>query len=226
MPSFLSLPPEIRCQIYRELRSFNSPLIRSPCGDEIGYCSFGFHSRILETSRQLSYEAKQVLYGENNWTFFASHRKHFCSDIFRIQPMALILPFVKRAHIRFAMFHWLLWASHGLMSKDGEMIQNNVKEICLVLLTAPALRTVKIIWTETCYTCPMRTPLILNSVNSVHSLISDILRPLRTLPTTSELQKSNIRVVDRNGVKLTKMEHDFSECVDEVIVFHRSRKVF
>lgn len=227
MPPFLSLPPEIRFQIYRELRSFNSPLIKSPFQDDssaLGYCSFGFRSRILETSRQISYEAKEVFYGENYWTFFASQRDHFSSILFHAEPMVLILPFIRKAHIRFGMFHWLFWESCGLTGcAYGDVIRTNVKEICLVLLNAPTLRTVKIIWTETGTTWPAVRRL---ESDSVRGLIADVMRPLAALPTTSELQKSNIMVAYRDGAKATNMELDFSECVDEVIGLHRSRKIF
>ena len=224
MSSFLSLPVEIRFQIYRELRSLKSPTIKSPSTDEdnaLGYCSFAFQSRILETASQISAEAKEVFYGENFWTFFASHRNH---HIFSIRPMVLILPFIRKAHIRFAMFRWLLWESCGIFrSADGDKIRANVKEICELLLAAPNLRTVKIIWTETyilpptkCWKCTPRC--------SVRELILEVLRPLISLPLTSELQKSIIMVAYRNGVKASEMELDFSECVDWVIAAHRSLK--
>lgn len=224
MPSFLTLPPEIRFQIYRELRSFKSPLIKSPSRDDsnpLGYCSFGFSSRILETSRQISYEAREVFYGENYWTFFASQRNHFSSLLFQMEPMVLVLPFIRKAHIRFGMFHWLYWESCGLTGCEyRDITRTNVKEICQVLHTAPTLRTVKIIWTETCTTWPMKKM----EQDSVRSLISEVLCPLIHLPAMCDLQKSNIMVAFRNGEKATKMELDFSECVDEVIALHRSGK--
>ena len=226
MPSFLSLPPEIRFQIYRELRSFKSPLIKSPSQDDsnpLGYCSFGFCSRILETSRQISYEAREVFYGENYWTFFASQRNHFSSLLFQMEPMVLVLPFIRKAHIRFGMFHWLYWESCGLKGCTyGDITRTNVEEICHVLHTAPTLRTVKIIWTETCTTWPMRQ--MTQDSDSVRSLISELLWPLIYLPAMCDLQKSNIMVAYRNGEKARRMELDFSECVDEVIALHRSRK--
>lgn len=226
MLSFLSLPPEIRCQIYRELRSFKSPLLKFPFRDDssyaLGYCSFGFHSRILETNRQISYEAKEVFYGENYWTFFASQHYHFSSILFKTDPMVLILPFIRKAHIRFGMFHWLYWEACGLHGCTyGGTIKANVKEICLVLRTAPALRTVKIIWTETCTMWPA---LRRTRLKSMRSPLSDVLRPLIALPTTSDLQKSNIMVAYRDGMKATEVELDFSESVDEVIALHRSQK--
>ncbi len=60
--------------------------------------------------------------------------------------------------------------------------------------------------------------------DSVRSLISEVLGPLIHLPAMCDLQKSNIMVAYRNGEKATKMELDFSECVDEVIALHRSGK--
>ena len=227
MPSFFSLPMEVRLQIYRELRSFRSPLLKTPLTDDsnaFGYCSFGFQSRILETSRQVCSEAKEIFYGENYWTFFVSQRNPLNPVLFQMEPMVLILPFIRKAHIRFAMFHWLFWESCGLNQKAyGDSIQANVRAICLVLRAAPTLRTVKIIWTETCTLLPSpRTP----NQESVRSLIFEVVRPLAGLPWTSELQKSLIVVSYRNGLKATCMELDFSECVDEVIALHRSRKVF
>lgn len=224
MPTFFSLPIEIRFHIYRELRSFKSPLIKSPVKDDssvLGYCSFGFQSRILETSRRVCAEAKEVFYGQNYWTFFASQQHHYNLMLFRVEPMVLVLPFIRRAHIRFAMFHWLFWESCGLVqSPHGAIIQANVRDICLVLLTAPTLRTVKIIWTET---GTLWDPLRMGEQNSVRNLIFEVVRPLIDLPRTCEIQRSNIMVAFRNGAKAIGMERDFSDCVDEVIALHRSR---
>lgn len=58
----------------------------------------------------------------------------------------------------------------------------------------------------------------------MRSPLSDVLRPLIALPTTSDLQKSNIMVAYRDGMKATEVELDFSESVDEVIALHRSQK--
>ena len=229
MPTFLSLPAEIRFQIYRELRSFKSPLIKSPFQNEssdsnaFGYCSFGFCSRILETNHQISSEAKEVFYGENYWTFFASQNNCFSSILFEVEPLILILPFIRKAHIRLAMLRWLYWESRGLGLKQlGDIIKANLKSICQVLLAAPNLRTVKIIWTETCAILP---PLREKGARSVRSLIFEVLRPLSGLPRTSKLQKSNIMAAYWNGVKASEMEREFSDCVDEVITIHRSLKV-
>ena len=226
MPSFLSLPPEIRYQIYRELRSFKSPSLKSPFQDDssaLGYCSFGFHSRILETSRQISYEAKEVFYGENYWTFFASQHNYFSSILFETEPMVLFLPFIRKAHIRFGMSRWLYLEACGLTGYTiRDEIKASVKKICRVLCNAPTLRTVKIIWTETCTIWrPALRPMRLDSVRRP---IFEVLWPLIDLPTTSDLQKSNIMVAYRDGMKAKELELDFSECVEEVIALHRSRK--
>ena len=227
MPSFFSLPLEIRFQIYRWLRSYNSPLIKSPLSDNskpFGYCSFGFQSRILETSRLVCSEAKQVFYGENYWTFFVSERTRFNSVLFQMEPMILVLPFIRKAHIRFAMLEWLL----GMQSSVcGGNIKASVRNICLVLLAAPTLRTVKVIWTETCAIPSCLMALVnMKYRDRVRSLIFEILQPLIRLPKTSELQKSIIRVAYSSGIKANEMELDFSECVDEVIARHRSTKAF
>ena len=241
MPPFLSLPPEIRLKIYRQLRSFKSPLINAPLitlllinsplinsllidspdrsnSYPLGYCSFGFHSRILETNRQICHEAKEVFYGENSWTFFASQWIFFDSSIFRTKPMVLILPFIRKAHIRLGMLACFL--SGRTESRCEQAIDTNVKEVCQVLLTAPALRTVKIFWTETGI-WPSSSYM---ESDSIRSLISEILRPLVALPTISDLQKSTITVAGSQGERYSEMELDFSDCVDQVIALHRSRK--
>lgn len=226
MASFFSLPIEIRFQIYRWLRSYKSPLIKHPLADDsevFGYCSFGFESRILETNRLVCSEAKEVFYGENYWTFFVSKRIHFNSVLFQMEPMILVLPYIRKAHIRFAMLEWLLLNPCGMHYE--KIIKANVREICLVLLTAPTLRTVKVIWTET--GTMRRSFLSLRDrdyIDRVPSRISEVLQPLINLPKTSELQKSNIMVAYRAGQKATGMELTFSECVDEVIARHRSIK--
>ena len=228
MTSFLSLPMEIRFQIYRELRSFNSPTIKSPIRDESnGYCSFGFHSRILETNSQISSEAKEVFYGENYWTFFASQRNDFSSILFRMEPMVLTLPFIRKAHIRFAMTPWLFRVSSGgSRAGDGEKIQRNVREICQVLLRAPTLRTLKIIWTETSTTSFFPKWGKISIAPVVRDRIFEALQPLIALPTTIELRKSLIMVLYRNGIHVEGMEIAFSECVDEVVTLRHSTQVF
>ena len=227
MPTFFSLPIEIRFEIYRWLRSYESPLIKSPLTDDskpFGYCSFGFQSRILETNRLVCSEAKEVFYGENNWTFFVTQRTRFDSVLFKMEPMTLVLPFIRKAHIRFNMLEWL---SGMRTSAYGEVIKANVRNICRVLLAAPTLRTVKVIWTETCavprFTLSQRR---MRYRDRGRSLIFEALLPLITLPTTSELQKSIIRVAYCEKEKADEMELDFSECVDEVIARHRSLKAF
>lgn len=228
MLSFLSLPPEIRFHIYRDLRSFKSPLIKSiydDGSDALGYCSFGFHSRILEVNRQVSDEAKEVFYGENCWTFFASQRYHFIPLPFHMGPMVLILPFIRKAHIRFGMFHWLFWESCGLPGSTYEnVIKTAVKQICQIFQRASALRTVKIIWTETGSTGTQFHKPVRLERDRVRYLISEVLQPLTALPTTCDLQKSNIMVAFWNGVKATDLESDFSNAVDKVLTLHRSRK--
>ena len=138
--------------------------------------------------------------------------------------MVLVLPFIRKAHIRFNMLEWLL----GMQpSAHGEVIKASVREICQVLRTAPALRTVKIIWTETCtVTDDVLRLLRMKNNDRVPSLILEILQPLIRLPKTSELQKSRIMVAYTDRMKVDEMELDFSECVDEVIARHRSIKAF
>ena len=68
MFDFLALPTEIRYEIYRQLRKYVSLRLSVPVSS-FGYASYGFYPEILSTNRQISHEAKQVFYGENNCTY-------------------------------------------------------------------------------------------------------------------------------------------------------------
>lgn len=223
---FLSLPLELRIQIYRELRSFNSPLIESE-GIALGYCSFGFQSRILEINRLISYEAKEVFYGENYWTFFVSISMPPVA--FRILTMTLPMAFIRKAHIRFAMFEWIFLQIHyfnfGILCPSyARALIACVDMICHTLTDAPALRVVKLIWTET---AALRWSFWANMTpdpcpasklfRHVRGLIAEVLRPLVALQPTCDLERSHTVVSYMDGVRATAMETAFAECVDEVV---------
>ena len=70
MFDFLALPTEIRYEIYRHLRQYVSLRLAVPA---FGYASYGFYPEILMTNHQISYEAKQVFYGENDCMYPFEH---------------------------------------------------------------------------------------------------------------------------------------------------------
>ena len=72
MFDFLALPTEIRYEIYRHLRRYVSLRLAVPVSS-FGYASYGFYPEILMTNHQISYEAKQVFYGENDCTYPLAH---------------------------------------------------------------------------------------------------------------------------------------------------------
>ena len=72
MFDFLALPTEIRYEIYRHLRRYVSLSLSVPVSS-FGYASYGFYPAILITNHQVSYEAKQVFYGENDCTYPYDH---------------------------------------------------------------------------------------------------------------------------------------------------------
>ena len=72
MFDFLALPTEIRYEIYRHLRRYVSLSLSVPVSS-FGYASYGFYPAILMTNHQVSYEAKQVFYGENDCTYPNEH---------------------------------------------------------------------------------------------------------------------------------------------------------
>ncbi len=90
MFDFLALPTEIRYEIYRHLRRYLS-LHLSIAGYPFGYVSYGFYPGILMTNHQISYEAKQVFYGENDCTY--PYERLPLSDrcsIYKESPTALL----------------------------------------------------------------------------------------------------------------------------------------
>lgn len=75
MTTFLSLPTEMRFQIFKKLRifDFQSRYMISPFESypEIRSSSFRFHTSILWVNKQVSNEALEIFYGSNTFNILA-----------------------------------------------------------------------------------------------------------------------------------------------------------
>ena len=227
MADFLSLPTEIRYEIYRHLRTDRS-LSLSPRVENLvvlGYVSYGFHPQILTTNHQICYEAKQVFYGENHWTLFVTPEIHFKMKYFKLAPLSSALPFIRRVQVRFRMFDCLyLPSSLGLVLKDNNMVQlrEKLNQISKTLAKARSLQTFSLIWTETAgtwrpygiYSDREWTSDTGELVRAMQGHIEKILQPLCTLKPSCTIQKSEQIVKFGSNVRSTAMEKAFSNAVD------------
>lgn len=239
MFSFLELPLEIRMMIYRSLRTTRSLQIKNPGDDRgakasIGYASYGFYPRILATNHQISLEAKQVFYGENYWTLYAGHEFHINSVAFHIPPLSSALPYIRKVLIRFRMFNGLFLRTQGIQYSPPDMLSANFEEICKILLGAPSLQTVQMVWTEiseawspagwgpTGRRNDWEWTLSSGTLVDVLSWLTwDVVQPLKTLKPTVKIQKGEIMAMFKCNVRSTAMETAFGNCVDTVVA-HRA----
>lgn len=227
MADFLSLPTEIRYEIYRHLRTDRSlslsPRVENPV--VLGYVSYGFHPQILTTNHQICYEAKQVFYGENHWTLFVTPDIHFKLEYFKLAPLSSALPFIRRVQVRFRMFDYLFLSSNfGSVTNAKNMAQlrEKLNQISKTLAKARSLQTFSLIWTET---AEMWRPYGIYSdwewtsdtgeiVRAIQGHIEKILQPLCTLKPSCTIQKSEQIVKFGSNVRSTAMEKAFSNAVD------------
>ena len=223
MADFLSLPTEIRYEIYRHLRTDRSlslsPRVENPV--VLGYVSYGFHPQILTTNHQICYEAKQVFYGENHWTLFVTPDIHFKLEYFKLAPLSSALPFIRRVQVRFRMLDCLiLLYKFGLASDAKNVVQlrEKLNQISKTLAKARSLHTCSLIWTETrpgsIYSDWERTSDNGEIVRAMQGHIENILQPLCTLKPSCTIQKSEQIVKFGRNFRSTAMEKAFSNAVD------------
>lgn len=204
MIDFLSLPTEIRYEIYRYLRTDKSLSLSPQCETSIqlGYVSFGFYPQILTTNHQVCYEAKQVFYGENHFTFFVTPEIHFRAEYFKLPPLSSALPFIRRVHVRFRMFACFYHSySSARVRTTKDMIQLRAKlnQVSKILAKAHSLQSLSLVWTETTrkwgpfgtiyYGCEWASE-DGQIVRVIQDHIERILQPLGSLPPACTIQKS------------------------------------
>ena len=230
--SFLSLPPEIRYMIYRELRTFQSPILPPRQHREVremGYCSYGFHWSVLATNRLILFEALQVFYGENDWTFFVNLAIPFDHCSFMLSPLAANLSLMRRIHIRFHMFDWM-FIHTSKPCLPVEALRDILSQICKILGQIHHLQSIKLIWTETSL---VEVGTLMNSpwqwitptgsaATTLQTLIYSALQPLVEFPYLCPLQRSTVLVRFRAEERVRAAEVAFATAVDTLIKFRNS----
>ncbi|KAK0517323.1 hypothetical protein JMJ35_000478 [Cladonia borealis] len=232
MFDFLALPTEIRYEIYRHLRRYVSLRLAVPVSS-FGYASYGFYPEILMTNHQISYEAKQVFYGENDWTFYACRDIQVHSDYSKLAPLCSALPFIRRAHIRFRLYHWLYDQFMSFPKyPDTVTFRANINQISKLLAKARCLQSLKLIWTETA-----KHPVLALDIgpeagmtNFWRSHIDKIVQPLTTIQRSCTVRKSDVVVrymqstgpFGRPSGHAIDMENAFSSSIDGLIAMRAS----
>ena len=159
------------------------------------------------------------------------------SDWFRLAPLCSALPFIRRAHIRFRLYHWL----HGQFTSHPNLhnltaLKAKIDHISKLLAKARCLQSLKLIWTETaihplCIQGACCQPVMRNVWKSY---IDMVLQPLTTIQPSCTVIKGDIVV--RNMQLLmqpritylslsshpTDMENAFSSAIDKLLVTRAS----
>ncbi|KAL2039409.1 hypothetical protein N7G274_007681 [Stereocaulon virgatum] len=248
MIEFLSLPTEIRYEIYRYLRTDISLSLSPQCEQslQLGYVSFGFHPQILTTNHQVCYEAKQVFYGENYFTFFVTPEIHLGDDYSKLPPLSSALPFMRRVHIRFRMFD-CFYHSHSservCTTTDVSQLRAKISQVSRLLAEAHSLQSLSLVWTETTRKWdPFRncnewewTSENKQIVRVIQGHIERILQPLGSLTPACTIQKSEqvVSLTTLNDVishndngfecgcwkyfRVTAMETAFSNAINSLV---------
>lgn len=150
------------------------------------------------------------------------------SDWFKLVPLCSALPFIRRAHIRFRLYHWLdgqYMAPPNL--PNVTTLEANINQISKLLAKARCLQSLKLIWTETA-----APPL---SIRGSHHLwarkdfweyyIDTIIQPLGTIPPSCTVMKGDVIVRYMKpktafwspDCHLVDMENAFSAAIDKLV---------
>ncbi len=157
----------------------------------------------------------------------------FNSDWSKLAPLCSALPFIRRAHIRFGMYHWLFaqFMSYP-RSVDAVTMEANIYYISKLLVKARCLQSLKLHWTET------TNHWLLSSDDGPGSMmtkfwkshIDNIVQPLTIIQPSCTVRKGDVVVIymhskdffDRTSDHATDMENAFSSTIDELIATRAS----
>ena len=231
MAGFLSLPTEIRYQIYRGLLSHRRIEQKNSCST-FTYQTFGKCPAILLVNRQTNQEAMRVIYGDHTWVLYASSRG---PPLFG--PLQFAQEYIRKIIISFKLYDRLFLLS----SRQGTDIhlRSFVGMICSFLANAPALKHVELRWEEDSDTlyknpfrgpescvwplCPVKTPKthVWDHVNQVQDAVTKVLTPISQLPMSCTIRKGPISVTNCKDLCIWPMELGFSNVVDAVIALRQ-----
>ncbi|MCJ1454161.1 hypothetical protein MMC28_004511 [Mycoblastus sanguinarius] len=160
MPTFLSLPLEIRFQIYRETQSPAPTPARIHDSDRsdheflpafklskrlinTGYWDYKFPALLLLVNRQICAEAKAIFYGENSLVFVASPanaRRTFLPDF--------TLSYLRKVHIRYEMDMSILVLQTLLTGAPHSPAVLHVTEFVNFIARNKSIQSCQISWVE------------------------------------------------------------------------------
>ena len=235
MISFLSLPAEIRREIYRLCRT-SQPIERVSDGLTYRYNTFGPSSPILRVNRQIRDEAMADIYGTQPAKIFVDP----ISDV-NFGPLRFAAKYVPKLIVSFRMckalhiYPNLANRKLKLPSKRAlrPLIQN-VEKIALWLKEAKSLRSLELQWDEDVPDVFCTTPFYLlwasthyayatnmgglcDQVIQLQGLLLSLAQPLCHSPNRVEISKGPVSINSSNGYSLWLAEMAFSNVVDAII---------
>ena len=157
MATFVTLPPELRLQIYRELFvSKPKPRVWRLGHDLRGpvtCCNHrAFHTAILEVSQQIHYEAKTILYEETAWTLhiyliFRGSTMHGYDLNGALHSLSRSKHFryVQTCVLNIRLFRGESHENNTSFS-GGDRLRANVNTVRHTLSRAPSLRGIEVSW--------------------------------------------------------------------------------
>ena len=169
----------------------------------------------------------------NAGTFYACVSIQVHSEWFKLAPLCSALPFIRRAHIRFRLYH-LLQGQYICHPSTPSLttLRANIHHISKLLAKASCLQSLKLIWTETAtpqtyihswYDRPLRSNIWKLNINTVIQPVTTI-QPSCTVikgdVVVRNMQPPNIRPLIADPppfVRPTDMENAFSSAIDELI---------
>ena len=153
MATFMTLPTELRLQIYREL-FVSKPRIwrmgQQLRGPVTCYNGRTFHTAILGVSRKIYGEAKSVLYGDTTWTLhiyliFIGSKIHGSDVDSALHSLSRSKEF---RYVRACILDIRLFRGqeHSNRFMGDHVLRANIKTVRQALLRAPALRDIEVSW--------------------------------------------------------------------------------
>ncbi|KAI9819883.1 MAG: hypothetical protein M1827_006453 [Pycnora praestabilis] len=146
----LRFPPEIRNQIYRELRKHR--LVYNPFpGTAITSACYSFWAAILSTNKQLNRECSDIFYNENTWKIRITWEYNYYRSGPALGGLEASPYFrcLRNLELEFIMSGSILitYPSLGLKRYCDLMLQE-VEHVCKTLARAPDLQRIEIAWRD------------------------------------------------------------------------------
>ena len=169
----------------------------------------------------------------NPGTFYACRDILVHSDYSKLPPLSSALPFIRRAHIRFRLYHWL-YDQFMSVSKTPDTItfRANINHISKLLAKARCLQSLKLIWTETAKHPVLSLDIVSEAglTNFWRSHIDKIVQPLTTIQRSCTVRKGDVVVrymqstgsFGRNSGHAVNMENAFSSSIGRLIAMRAS----